>query len=716
MQEAPPTNGRAKGHARTRGGITLTAILALLALLPTTTHATELPDNRGYELVSPINNLGGNVLAPITSAAVTEGVGGAGQTERLISAAADGHAILYVSDPPEETGGGGGEREYSQGDEVLAERGPTGWSVGAIEPKPGIRGEPDTFVSFSKNLSIGILDYKAPTPLTPDSPQGYNDLYTRRSSDGSLAPLLRVTPPDRGPSEFGTQEGFSHYPLVFAGGSANFEHLLFEANDALTPNAVDGGEEKNNLYDSVDGQLRLVNVLPNGTTEANAVFGGEGKGNEGEIFEPGHDHAAFNHAISEDGSQIFWTDLNTGDLYMREDGARTVQVDAAVGGGGRFLTASADGSKVIFTKGGDLYEFRVAGEQTVDLTPGGEVRGLMGASEDGSYVYFVAGGALAAGATQQECGASREATSLCNLYLWHEGEPVRFIAKISSGDNEFAGTGEYAYFYGDWRESLHYRTAQVTPGGQHLVFMSHAELTNYKFNPPVAEVYVYDAADGGHISCASCNPSGEPPAHKFVSAFLTPSFHDTVAHRWISEDGTRVFFSSLDALVPQDTNGVTDVYEWEQDGAGECHTSGGCIYLLSGGESVEHSFLADVSANGNDVFIITRAQLVPQDQNENVDLYDVRADAPRPPVAPECTVALCEEQSSAESAPPVFGAPSSSTFSGAGNVAVAAPAKPTVKLGHRMVRCNKGRVKRKGKCVKKKIKSKKAQRSARGRK
>ena len=42
-------------------------------------------------------------------------------------------------------------------------------------------------------------------------------------------------------------------------------------------------------------------------------------------------------------------------------------------------------------------------------------------------------------------------------------------------------------------------------------------------------------------------------------------------------------------LVAQDTNGQQDVYEWEREGTGSCTlgagVNGGCVYLLSGGDS-----------------------------------------------------------------------------------------------------------------------------------
>ena len=41
--------------------------------------------------------------------------------------------------------------------------------------------------------------------------------------------------------------------------------------------------------------------------------------------------------------------------------------------------------------------------------------------------------------------------------------------------------------------------------------------------------------------------------------------------RLISSDGSRVFFETQQPLVPEDENGLLDVYEWERAGAGFCH-------------------------------------------------------------------------------------------------------------------------------------------------
>src|SRR4029077_1643917 len=91
------------------------------------------------------------------------------------------------------------------------------------------------------------------------------------------------------------------------------------------------------------------------------------------------------HTISSDGPRVFFTAGETKQIYVREGGARTVPV-----GAGAFLAATPDGSKVFYLAGGgggDLVEFDVASEQTTDLTPGVSVQGVLGVSDDGSYVY-----------------------------------------------------------------------------------------------------------------------------------------------------------------------------------------------------------------------------------------------------------------------------------------------------------------------------------------
>src|SRR4029077_11442691 len=193
-----------------------------------------------------------------------------------------------------------------------------------------------------------------------------------------------------------------------------------------------------------------------------------------------------------------------GDLYVREHADReqsaldgtghctepekacTVQVDAPQvsghgGGGGQFMIASENGSKVFFTdeasagltsdtvegSGQNLYEYDVETGMLTDLTPVGEagVDGVSGASDDGSYVYFVAEGDLTGSETNSE-GAGAKAGKP-NLYLLRAGV-TRFIATLDGTSN----SGQYGHSC-DWmsQECLAFHlqgglTARVTESGR----------------------------------------------------------------------------------------------------------------------------------------------------------------------------------------------------------------------------------------------------------
>jgi len=201
--------------------------------------------------------------------------------------------------------------------------------------------------------------------------------------------------------------------------------------------------------------------------------------------------------------------------------------------------------------------------------------------------------------------------------------------------------------------------------------------------------------------------------------------------RYLSDSG-RLFFDSHDALAPQDVNGTQDVYEYEPPGVGGCsaaqttfsENAGGCISLISSGESSEESAFLDASDSGGDVFFLTSANLAPQDHDGALDIYDARecgADGsrclPRQPVG----VPPCESGDACKPAPSpqpaIFGSPASATFSGTGNgISASVPKKVT-----KTAKCPKGKTRNKhGQCVKPKKKRntkvrKSAKRATKGR-
>src|SRR5690606_7657301 len=112
-------------------------------------------------------------------------------------------------------------------------------------------------------------------------------------------------------------------------------------------------------------------------------------------------------------------------------------------------------------------------------------------------------------------------------------------------------------------------------------------------------------------------------AQVWAAAWLPVREHELHSARVLSHDGERLFFNSLDALVPQDTNGVQDVYQWERQGSGTCQRPGGCISLISTGTSAARSEFVDADEKGNNVFFETNSSIHPGDPGL-VDIYVAR--------------------------------------------------------------------------------------------
>jgi hypothetical protein len=707
----------------------------------TLTPSTGLPDGRVFEEVTPVNNHDAEIYAPWASSAQF----GDGQSEGFAStapfqAAVDGNAVVYNGGPT--TGNDAGHNERN-GVEYIARRRPQGgWEQVNISTPDIIKPSGPEYQGFSNDLSIGVLPFptqglpiESAPPLSADAPSGsYKVLYAHATtSGGAYDPLFSTTPLNLSAEAFGSTGedvlfGFTNgraYDPVFAGGSADFSHLVFEANDALiagegkvereldadAKRESEEGDNKDYLYEWTGGRLALIDVLPDGTVAPNAMFGGPPENRLKRVDESSSSLPDFGNVISEDGSRVFWTDLNTGVVYAREDGVRTVQLSA---GPARYWTASTDGRYVLYTEGEALYRFDTEGATREELAGAGAgVAGVVGVSSDGSYVYFAAAGALAAGAFPQECLPIVEpgqVTGGCNLYVWHDGV-TRFIHKLSSQDGvsveptaHMANPGEE---FGDWEPAPGDRTAEVTPDGHNLVFMSDEALTSYP-NTDVEEVYAYNF-ESDQVLCVSCNPSGTPPSPEVggAAAFLPLSWSNKYLPSWMSEDGDRVFFDGDEALVPEASDNRQNVYEWEREGTGSCRTgsavNGGCVYLLSGGTSESDSWLVGESPSGNDVFMVTRARLTPEDENETFDVYDARVGGVEPTAPTTCTGTGCQ---GTPAAPPTFATPATATYSGLGNFppptpspppAIKGKAKPptrTQKLASALKTCRKKRVKK----------------------
>ena len=161
----------------------------------------------------------------------------------------------------------------------------------------------------------------------------------------------------------------------------------------------------------------------------------------------------------------------------------------------------------------DLTASHGAGESSAGVQPD-----VSDVSEDGSYVYFVANGVLAAGAMPGTCGPGESGVT-CNLYVVHyngsEWEPPKLVAVLSSKDQP----SWYSDSHGG-SVALENVRSRVSPNGRYLAFMSDKpSLTGYDnidavSGKPDEEVYLYDAV-AGRLVCASCDPTGARPVGVF---------------------------------------------------------------------------------------------------------------------------------------------------------------------------------------------------------
>jgi hypothetical protein len=631
--------------------------------------ALTLPDNRVYELVSAPD--GPEAYSPDRGQVDEEVL----RSQRPFRASADGSAVAYIGDPPPSGEGGTGSQGDGLGNQYLASRTAGGWSSLDVTPTASNLSV-TAYEAFSDDLSFGILHAAGRDPLlTADAPEHCSMLYARDSADSEFRSLF-TTAQTMGAC---TREELK----LYAGASSDGSRLFFQSSGVLTGEAAaPPEEEQENLYESVGGVLHSINIL-GGAPDPNATFGGPKEREQEESL------ADFSHAISNDGSRVFWTDLNTRQLYVRVGGTSTVPVSS---GPARFWTASPDGRYAYYTEEegpeeARLIRFDLTTETREEIAPAsGDVQGVIGVNEtgeDGAYLYFVAAGVLASNTNSHgEAAVSGQP----NVYLRHGGSTT-FIATLARLDNQLVGPSERNV--GDWSSSLGDRTAALTPDGMHLVFESLRPLTGYnnKVSDPmiagelvqtegaVPEAFLYDAGVN-RTTCVSCSQSGAPLVEHLsgsrpvnvlqYNTMLPVSSHPTYVTRWLSADGGRVFFDSAQPLVPQDTNGRQDVYEWEREGVGSCPSGrpDGCVFLLSGGSSAAESFLVDASANGSDVFFTTRGQLTPQDRDGKTDLYDARVDGGFPTASLACTGTGCQ---GVPPAPPAFDTPPSVTFNGTGN-------------------------------------------------
>jgi hypothetical protein len=499
---------------------------------------------------------------------------------------------------------------------VVAKRDPvSGWSGASIAPpSTAAVGAFNAEQTFGVSPDLTSVFVNTDQPLTPEPPAGLNHY---------------VGSPERG-YQLLDKVGIPFAPVVnvyggsgsLAWGNADLSKVIFTTTFPQLP--IEPLSYDNTYYWSQETGLRLVGILPDGTPVGAGLGGG------------------LLQAASEDGKNILFVSGNV--LYLRIDDSSTVELAPLKIIGGNLQASDAsgitpDGSKVIFTsfaaltansntgpthEGRDIYSYDVASGHFTDLTPdsnpadpeGAKVGDILATNPDGSTLYFTAAGDLAPG----------HRPGHLSLYVWHEGR-IDFVSDADGIDPNTTASGSSGF--------------GVTPDGRHLLFASTDALTSYHNTDPATNAHVpevYEATLGAGVVCVSCRVDGTPPTGGSKVPFYRAMGMGKT--RVISDDGSRAFFESQDAVVPQASNGLQQVYEYSQ---------GKVLPISRVDGSYEASFM-DTNASGDDVFIGTYDELLPNPTGGDQAIYDARVDGGFPTAAREtCSGDGC--QGAATSAP-----------------------------------------------------------------
>ena len=674
-------------------------------------YSQGLPECRAYEMVSPLEKGGSDVVAQ----------------QSALPVAADGDAVEFLSqsafgDSENAIVGAFGEAQ----DTYVARRGPMGWTTSSTNPPRNLLAKP----GIGRSMSPGDFNTVASCGLTVlnNATAGSSAVCALREANMSWI----STPIYQNLTGELYHDNTGGYGIRLEGSSSDSSHLIFrgeENGSAYLPAAkpAEAYTSGTSLYD-VSGlrkgtpELSLVNVDDSGEEigpeHATALGAISLTAGISCALQPGPDSSY--QAVSASGSTIYFTACPSGQdnvdtVYARVNATSTVAASNPspsqcttcdpTPSPAEFVGASADGSKAFFLTSqqlvngdtdhtADLYEYNFdnpPGKNLVqlsaggagDLTPGSgaEVQGVVATSADGSHVYFVARGVLTTvpdlslptGHQIAEAGAD-------NLYVVDTvSGQTSFVAELCSGASEsgsindpqcpstlenktvFGGTNDLVLW-----NTVEERQARTTSDGRYLVFTTYAKLAPGD-KGTAQDVYRYDFQTGELTWVSHCAPDdpGCPAGTMSDISAAIPDSADEHGYgalaevndrgRAISEDGSTIVFSTPELLQANDPSTENSVYEWHE----------GVVSMISDGQSAA-SEAVGMSASGSDIFFLTRTPLVGQDTDQLIDVYDARIDGGFPAPMPElsCSGEACQ---GGQSLSPTFGTPGSQSFTGGGN-------------------------------------------------
>jgi hypothetical protein len=647
-------------------------------LLRAENNSLALPECRAYEQISPVLKAG---------------------YKADLFGFSEGNSVLYRSGAGNIANSGQG---YPTGSFYVAERTAGGW-----ETVP--------------NLNSGSTLFSGPEALTRShyTPTFYSD--DLRSSYWFVAPggtfsdewdsYLRNPDGRFTLIGHGTPRG-ANAPVDIkpVGGSADLSHVVLEGvgSEPGVYEFVGTGNSAPRRVD-LDDAGQPISGCNGSSTPIGPRVGAEGK------------------AVSSDGRTIIFIAVGgcgsgppADEVWARVDGTSSYdaseshcsRIDCNAPAPARFAGAARDGSSVFFTttqqllnsdtdNANDLYVYHlptatdpnpspalteVSGsgpgantEEGVRVSPAflvpSTVEGVT-VSSDGSTAMFVSSAVLAGNDDAYDEAAHQGDE---NLYVWHsdaadpEGE-VMFVGRLARNDLAPAIEG-----------AVH--TSEMTPDGRYVVFNTASSLVPTDADDGY-DVYRYDT-ESGRLARVSTGPLGAGGNAGGFNAYLASPFRGTPTAQtgdpWpsplsISADGKDIVFATTEGLVDRDGNGTTDVYLWKA----------GRVSLISSGTAGNNVSDAEfaVDASGQDIYFVTGDPLSSTDADAIRDVYDARVGGgfSAPKTIADCIGEACQ--------PVGAGSPySPSPATSQTRAPESSPETPPK-------RCRKGKVLKKGRCVK----------------
>lgn len=613
------------------------------------------------------------------------------------------------------------------GEEELYTREPNGTYtlIGPVHG-PGTRGTFGfRFAGASDDLSH-VLFYRRGTGFWLGDPteSGESSLYEYAGADDSEPALVGVrndgplhgSPDINDDAELisqcgtylGSLKGSDTYNAVSESGSTAF----------FTPNPGAGCPAVAELYARVDGEGTVAISSP-----SHPLAQGHGTGPtecDSTCEAASHTEGIFQGA-SRNGAKVFF--LTEQPLLNSDEDSATDLYEAEIEGQGQYA------------KIGKLVQI------SYDAIHGqsAEVQGVARVSEDGSYVYFVARGVLTPAADRSlPAGHNIAVEGEDNLYAYNTvTDHTAFVATLSGEDQAVWSSEDDRPAQTNVCTPTEEGAAACVPG-RFLVFSSVADLVEGDTSD-VPQIFEYDVQTGTlvRVSIGHRKPEGyECPTTHIVEEGYNCDGNTTLAQSIpsiprqhftessdpsaddldldVSGDGSRVLFASADALTPQvlADEQIAEVFNEPPAYAENVYEyDAGNVYLISDGRDTQSigegstTTLRGTDPSGDDVFFETADQLVPQDTDTEVDLYDARIGGGFPPsiTTTGCSASACQ----ASSAAPSLLSAGSDLTDGGGNLP---PAKPPVeskakrltrsqKLSKSLRACGRERGKQRNRCV-----------------